>query len=202
MNNMTTLADMRNFVRIVETGSITAAADSQEKVKSAVSKRLSDLEKALGVELIRRSTRKLHLTETGRSYYQRCVVDIIQENIDLAIRIGELQNSSLIAKRLFPIHQAVCASNDYLQRYGEPKTPQELSNHKCLVFSDTTEPTIWKYRTPDKKNMNVEVAPVMLSDNGNFLLDAACAGIGINKTPTFIAHKAIEKGSLRPILND
>lgn len=263
MNNNATLAEMSNFVRVVETRSITAAADSQDTVKSAVSKRLSDLEKALGVELIRRSTRKLHLTDAGRSYYQRCVqilaeidelnesirgdelvlrgrlkvtapmsfglrhlqpiviefakqhpmlqldlifsdrvVDIVQEGVDLAIRVGELQDSSLIAKRLFPIHQVICASRDYLQQHGEPETPEDLKKHKCLVFSDTAEPTIWKCRAPDNRNIRIDVPPAMLADSGEVLLSATCAGMGINKAPTFVAHKAREEGKVVPILND
>ena len=262
-NNMARLEDMETFIRVVEAGSISGAAERMGIAKSAVSRRLSDLESRLGVQLFRRTTRRLDLTDSGRGFYERCQrilsdvdeaeeavsqahgtlrgrlrvavplsfgllhmgpaicdfmrdhpelevdldmndrqVDLIAEGFDLALRIADLEDSSLIARQLALINTVVCASPDYLARQGSPQTPEQLAEHDCLVYSNNPEPTLWRYRDPQGAAKAVRVQARLLASNGDFLHQAAVAGQGIGLQPTFIVYKSIEEGRLIPILTD
>jgi DNA-binding transcriptional LysR family regulator len=260
---MSRLEEMEAFVRVVDAGSITAAADRMAMAKSAVSRRLTELEQRLGVQLLRRTTRTLRLTDTGRGFYERCLriladveeaesavgqehgtvrgrlrvalplsfgllhlgpaiadfmcrhpqvefdldfndrqVDLLAEGFDVALRIADLQDSSLIARRLAPIHALVCASPDYLESHGPPRTPVELRNADCLVYTNIQEPARWSFRAPDGGAGSVEVRPHMQANNGDFLRQAAIAGRGVLLSPTFIVYRDIEEGKLAPVLED
>lgn len=115
-------------------------------------------------------------------------VDIIEEGFDIALRIGKLDSSSLIAKRLAPVRLLYCAAPDYLERAGTPTDVQALREHRYLHYS----------------YMNEAVVPaaqkVLRSNNGDILIEAACAGAGIALQPTFIAWEALREGRLQPIL--
>lgn len=115
-------------------------------------------------------------------------VDIIEEGFDIALRIGKLDSSSLIAKRLAPVRLLYCAAPDYLERAGTPTDVQALREHRYLHYS----------------YMNEAVVPaaqkVLRSNNGDILVEAACAGAGIALQPTFIAWEALREGRLQPIL--
>lgn len=115
-------------------------------------------------------------------------VDIIEEGFDIALRIGKLDSSSLIAKRLAPVRLLYCAAPDYLERAGTPTDVQALREHRYLHYS----------------YMNEAVVPaaqkVLRSNNGDILIEAACAYAGIALQPTFIAWEALREGRLQPIL--
>jgi DNA-binding transcriptional LysR family regulator len=257
------LGDLIAFTTVVESGSFTAAAERLDANKSAVSRRLSALEKRLGVQLIRRTTRSLNVTETGQSFYERAAriladleeaesavaqahgelrgrlrialpltfgvlhmctpidefnrkhpnvifdldlsdrrVDLLQEGIDVAVRIGRLEDSSLIARKLFDTRTVVCASPDYLEEHGRPKTPDELADHDCLVYSNLREPDRWRWIDEHGESRQVDVRVRMSANSGDLLGNAAADGLGIVMQPTFIAHRHVRSGALQPILTD
>ena len=253
--------NMDCFVRVVEAGSISAAAERMNVAKSAVSRRLKELEEHLGVELFHRTTRRMNLTDTGRTFYEQAVriledvleaehaasqahgtlkggikvalplsfglmhmgpaiheflkihpqiefdldfndreVDVMQEGFDLAIRIANLPDSSLIARRLAPIQSVICASPEYLKRMGTPSSPLELSQHQCLVYSLLRDFEYWRLTDGKGNTVKTKITPYLKASNGEFLRTAAIEGLGIMLEPTFICYREIEKGLLQPIL--
>lgn len=253
---------MQTFIRIVEAGSITKAAEQMDTVKSAVSRRLSELEKRLGVTLLTRTTRSQTLTESGKSYYEQCLriiddlaeiessiknehcalagrikiaaplsfglshlsqalrkfnerhpdiyfdvdfndrkVDLIQEGFDLAIRIANLEDSSLIAKKLITSRTVLCASPAYLKKYGEPKKPEDLlEGHVRLKYTGGREK--WNFKDDEGNKIAVDIPAIMSANNGDFLCDSAIDGKGLIMTPDFICHKAIRQKQLIPLMCD
>jgi DNA-binding transcriptional LysR family regulator len=127
-------------------------------------------------------------------------VDLIEEGIDLAVRIGHLRDSSLIARKLFDVHMVACASRQYLATHGEPRTPAELREHDCLVYSNLPEPDTWQWEEEDGSRHRVELKPVMQASSGDFLANAAAHGLGIVLQPTFLAAEAIRRGNLVAVL--
>jgi DNA-binding transcriptional LysR family regulator len=253
--------EMRTFASVVEAGSITGAAERLGIAKSVVSRRLADLEQRLSVQLFRRTTRRLSLTDTGQSFYDHCLriladvdeaeqavseehrtlrgrlrvavplsfglshlgpaidiflrdhpevsfdldlndrqVDLLAEGFDLAVRIADLQDSSLIARRLAPVRHVLCASPAYLDEHGVPREPAELANHACLVYTNTPSPDLWSYTDAAGRHGRVQVRSRVQANNGDCLRQAAELGHGIVLGPSFILHPAIEGGKLTPLL--
>ncbi|MBZ2168133.1 LysR family transcriptional regulator [Marinobacter sp. F4216] len=126
-------------------------------------------------------------------------VDIVEEGFDIALRIGHLRSSSLIAKRIAPVRVVLCASPDYLQRHGTPEQPMDLIDHHYLHYS---------YMDPGLggsalKCLQRNRQPLsMVSNNGDVLVAAAMSGAGIALQPTFIAGAAIRKAQLQVVLPD
>ncbi|GAF59452.1 transcriptional regulator, LysR family [Psychrobacter sp. JCM 18902] len=254
------LEDMAMFVRIVEAGSITKAAEQLNIAKSAVSRRLKELETRLGSQLISRTTRQSSLTQAGEQYYQKVHhilsevdalneetsgtptriegtlkmtaplsfglmhlndvideyanqhpelkfeldfsdrhTDLIEEGFELAIRIRELQDSSYQAKRLALIRYALCASPEYLERMGTPKTFDDLSEHEFLQYGLSKSSAIELIDEQGKKHQ-VAVNGKIKANNGDFLREMAVKGHGIAFLPTFITYQALISGELVPIL--
>lgn len=129
-------------------------------------------------------------------------VDLIEDNFDLALRIGRLTDSSLIARRLFDVRTVVCASPHYLNVHGVPETPDDLQDHQCLVYSNLSDPEKWKYEDSDGKQSTVRIKPAMCASSGDFLSNAAAHGMGVVIQPTFLASAAIRSGNLIPVLAD
>lgn len=255
--------NMNAFVRVVESGSISAAADRMNVAKSVISRRLKELEEHLGVELFHRTTRQMNLTDSGRAFYHQCVrilddileaehatsqfhgalkgslkvavplsfglmhlspaiheflqihpdiefdldlndrqVDLLAEGFDLAIRIANLADSSLIARRLAPIQAIMCASPAYLERMGTPQSPQQLIHHRCLVYNLISNSENWDLYDAKEQLVRTKIIPYLKASNGEFLRDAAVAGLGIVLMPTFIVYKEITSGALVPILTE
>ncbi|MGP5537848.1 LysR family transcriptional regulator [Psychrobacter glacincola] len=254
------LEDMAMFVRVVEAGSITKAAEQLNIAKSAVSRRLKELETRLGSQLISRTTRQSNLTQAGEQYYQKVHhilsevdalneetsgtptriegtlkmtaplsfglmhlndvideyanqhpelkfeldfsdrhTDLIEEGFELAIRIRELQDSSYQAKRLALIRYALCASPEYLERMGTPKTFDDLTEHEFLQYGLSKSSTIELIDEQGKKHQ-VAVNGKIKANNGDFLREMAVKGHGIAFLPTFITYQALISGELVPIL--
>ncbi|MEJ2609755.1 MAG: LysR family transcriptional regulator [Candidatus Thiodiazotropha sp.] len=128
-------------------------------------------------------------------------VNLIQEGIDLALRIGQLNDSTMVAIPLAPIHFMLCASPDYLARHGTPQTPQELADHQGLCYSNIAEPQKWHFIENTGRHLTVRIPLRMQANNGQILLEAAASGHGICLSPTFLAYQAILEGRLLPILN-
>ena len=254
------LEDMAMFVRIVEAGSITKAAEQLNIAKSAVSRRLKELETRLGSQLISRTTRQSNLTQAGEQYYQKVSnilnevdalneassgaptriegtlkmtaplsfgllhlkdvideyanqhpnlnfeldfsdrhTDLVEEGFELAIRIGEMQDSSYQAKRISLIRHTLCASPEYLDKMGTPKTVEDLANHEFLQYSLSKSNTIELTDEQGKKHQ-VDVNSKIKINNGDFLRDMAVKGHGITFLPTFITYQTVASGELVPIL--
>jgi DNA-binding transcriptional LysR family regulator len=128
-------------------------------------------------------------------------VDLVGGGYDLAIRIGRLADSSLIARRIAPVRAAVLASPDYLDRRGRPRTVQDLNGHDLLFYANAGMGQQWRFKIGGR--WETVRGPVRLrADNGEMLREAACAGLGIVILPTFIAAPAIESGKLEVLLGD
>jgi len=258
---MRRFSDLEAFIAVVESGSFTAAAERLDVAKSAVSRRVTALEERLGVQLLRRTTRRLNLTETGKSFYEHSAriladldeaeaavlqqhgelrgnlrvalplsfgarhmykpiaefcrqhprvtfdldlndrrIDLIAEGVDLAVRIGRLSDSTLIARRLFEARTVVCASPEYLERRGTPQTPDDLAEHDCLVYTNLPDPTKWVCTDADGTRHAIDVTVNMTASSGDFLCECAKEGLGLVLQPTFIAGEAISRGELQPVL--
>lgn len=125
-------------------------------------------------------------------------VDLIGERFDAAIRIGTLKDSSLVARRIAPIHAVVLASPAYLEQMGRPESTSDLAQHECLLYTGTNSPD-WSFRV-GKRRVSIRPAGRLRSDSGDTLLAWAKAGLGIVVLPTFIASDSIRDGSLVPVL--
>jgi DNA-binding transcriptional LysR family regulator len=127
-------------------------------------------------------------------------IDLVEEGIDVAIRIARLADSSMIARRLFEARTVVCASPDYLERRGTPQIPEDLLDHDCLAYSNLADPGRWACTDAAGEKHVVDVHVAMTASSGDFLCAAAADGLGIAVQPTFIAGDAIGRGELLPIL--
>jgi DNA-binding transcriptional LysR family regulator len=129
-------------------------------------------------------------------------VDLVAEGIDLAIRIGRLDDSSLIARKISEARHVITASPDFLAKHGMPRSLEDLRDLPALCYSNVERPEIWFFYEPDGRRIDFEVTPRMIASNGDALRDAAVAGLGINASPSFIVHRQISEGTLVPILTD
>jgi len=260
---MSILPYLETFSAVVENGSFTAAADTLGISKPVVSKQVSLLEQKLGVQLLNRTTRRLHLTQAGEvfaSYSHRIMsevreaeqsvlplqsepqgrlrvtapeslamsllpemllgfqqrfprieldvrisgrfVDLIEEGIDVALRVGELEDSSLMARRLMPCSFHACASADYLKQHGIPEHPDDLRTHNCLIYSQAPNADHWLFKDEQGKSLNVKVEGNLRSDTGNLLMEAALNSNGIFIGPTYMVSHALKEGRLKTVLDE
>jgi len=259
---MNKFEELEAFVAVVDRHGFSNAADKLGVAKSILSRRVSDLEKRLGVQLMRRTTRKQSLTDAGRHFYQRAInlladlndaeqmvsdaqarlsgkiklaaplgigigqlsrpisdfmqlhadveiavelddrnVDLVGEGFDLAVRVGQLQDSNLIARKLAEVHFATCASPDYLAKHGEPKHPSELSAHQVMHYSNVQVGDQWFYYQSGKR-ITPRMKYRLSADNGELLARAASHGLGICAGPLFYLQEYIDRGELISILKD
>ena len=129
-------------------------------------------------------------------------VDLIEDSFDVALRIGRLTDSSLIARRLFDVNAVVVASKHYLNVHGRPTSPDDLRHHDCLVYSNLSDPNNWSYEDSDGNAGVTKIDPVLTASSGDFLCNAAAHGMGLAIQPTFIASQSIRSGHLEPVLTD
>jgi DNA-binding transcriptional LysR family regulator len=127
-------------------------------------------------------------------------IDLIGERFDLALRIGALPDSSLRARRLRGVTGYVLASPEYLAEYGEPRHPAQLGEHRCLSYSLAPNPESMRFIGPDGGETVVRLSGPLRVNNGEAMLPALCAGLGIGMLPDFICEQAVEAGRLKPIL--
>jgi len=254
------LVALRSFMTVIEAGNFKRAAETLEASTAAVSRRVSNLESALGVKLLNRTTRQIDLTDAGKQFYDdlqdifcsldeaeerlqqgretvkgnlrigaplsfgtMCLApvlpgfmkrypelkiqlqledrftDIVSEGIDVALRIGVPEDSSLVATCIASIPRTFCASSGYLEQYGEPKKPSDLSAHNCLHYNHISMKEEWSYLKAGKMH-KFDVTGTLSTNNGEVLRDAAIEGIGLTLLPTFIVADALRDGSLKAIL--
>ncbi len=259
---MIRLEDMRVFAKVVETQSFTGAGRLLDMPKQTVSRRISELEAALGAQLLHRTTRRLHLTEAGEVYAARCAevvrlaeeansgavadhaapqgvlrvtadtvfgeaflaaliaeyvgrypdvrievmltarrVELVEEGLDVAIRVGRLHDSYLTARRLCPAHVRYCASPGYVEARGLPKAPDDLRQHECITLAPDGGPVRWPFKGPDG-DIFVPVSGRVAVNNFALAQQAALLGLGITTFPAFACEDDIRAGRLVPVLDD
>ncbi len=125
-------------------------------------------------------------------------VNVIEEGYDLAIRIGELEDSSLAARKLAPNRRVVCASPEYLRTHEAPRTPDDLPQHNCLTTTDLH--MNWEYKGPDGRRGAVRVTGRYACDNWEVLREWALAGLGVALKSTWDVRRQLEDGSLVRLL--
>jgi DNA-binding transcriptional LysR family regulator len=137
--------------------------------------------------------------EIDVSYSDR-FVDLIGERFDAAIRIGTLEDSSLVARRIAPVRSVVVASPDYLARKGHPQSPSDLSGHECLIYTGRAAPD-WQFRAGNRW-ISIRPEGRLRADSGEAILRWAIAGLGVADAPSFLISDAVESGALEPLLLD
>jgi DNA-binding transcriptional LysR family regulator len=125
-------------------------------------------------------------------------VNVIEEGFDLAVRIAELEDSSLAARKIAPNRRVVCASPAYLAKHAAPRTPQDLAQHNCLTTTDFM--MAWDYKGPDGAKGSVRVAGRYACDNWEVLREWALAGLGVALKSTWDVRRHLEDGSLVSLL--
>ena len=129
------------------------------------------------------------------------IVDIVGENLDIALRLGALADSALVARKVVDFMQIVCASPSYLARNGRPVQPADLVNHSCLTLSRHPGSGTWRFRVGGEL-VEVNVKGRVSADSEEMLLGLALEGVGILSTAENVAAEAIQKGQLEPLLLD
>jgi len=236
---MDKLQAMTTFVRIVDKGSLTAAAHALDTSLPTVVRTLAALERELGASLLTRTTRRIHLTDAGARYLERCrvilsevwdaeaklkstqvepqgkltvtasvlfgrryvapivsefirrhrevnvemllvdrVVSAVEEGIDVAVRIGHLRDSSLVAIRIGEVRRVVCASPQYLRHHGIPRTPQEIRAHQCVRHMGLSPRSEWNFRVAGRAVV-VPIACALVSNEIDSTLAACANGLGL-----------------------
>ena len=127
-------------------------------------------------------------------------IDLLAEGVDITLRIGRLPDSSLIARRLAPIRLVACAAPAYLARRGAPATPRELAAHDCLLYTYAASGEEWRFVGPGGAEEVVRVSGRLLANNGDVMISAALAGLGIALAPTFMAGEHVQSGGLVTLL--
>ena len=260
---MSRFVELETFVAIARAGSISAAAERLNVAKSAGSRRLSDLETRLGVQLFNRTTRRLSLTDAGTVFLRRASavlddlaeaeaeasagqkeligklkiaaplsfglkhlqpllsrfvqqhpqldievdfsdrrVDLVAEGFDLAVRIGVLADSSLIARKLCPIRQVLVAAPGFWKTHGVPAHPRDLEGAPCIRYSNLARPEIISYWGAKGESGTVSPSIKMLANNGEFMTLMAVDGHGFLVEPSFFLFEHVESGALQPALCD
>lgn len=249
------LNQIRTFVKLVQAGSFTKAAENLKQPKSRVSRRLAALEQELGVQLVFRTTRQFQLTEMGRVYYERArglieglealsgevsettseiaglikvtasddmgvkqlplildeftrqyprvkfelyltqaYVDLVKESVDVGIRIGNLKDSSLKARRIGTISNILVASPGFIERYRQVEDLNKFSTLPFLGMSHSSK--LEMIRSSDGKRVTLKTNPVMTSNNPAMLVSLALTGKGIAVVPEFLCQEELRAGRL------
>ena len=249
------------FVRVVEDGSMAAAARTLGCTRAQVSKQMADLERRLGARLFERSTRRLALTPAGEVFRQHAlraleavdnteiavrnlgdrprgtlrvsatvafgrhcvapllpevaaahpeleieliltdrVVDLVGDNIDLALRMTRLPPDDAVARRIVSLSRVVCAAPAYLERHGRPREPLDLLHHQCLSYVPGDNKR-WVLIDGQGLETVVPVRSQIHFNNIDCIFDAVRAGHGIAILPTYLCHRELAAGSLCAVLD-
>ena len=256
---------MRLFLSVVQIGSLSGAGRQSGLSPASVSRQITALEDDLGVRLLNRTTRRLSLTEAGKSYLERAErllqdidemrdavsqlsvrprgtlriqsrislgtqhvaplipaflaqypdlkidlwltdtdLDLSEHGIDLAIRTGNLADSTLIGRRLASSPRVVCASPEYWAEHGSPTTPEALMDHNCLTyrFEFGTAAALWQFRNVEGRSTNLQVAGNFQTNNGQALRLATLSGLGVALLPAWSVKDHLMTGTLERVLSD
>jgi DNA-binding transcriptional LysR family regulator len=127
------------------------------------------------------------------------LVDLVDEGFDLAVRVGPLLESTLIARKLGPLNRLLCASPAYLKRAGAPSRPSELEHHACIVFGASPGGRTWRFEGKGRAT-TITVPGRLTANNFNLIRDATVAGLGIAMLPAFLCASEIASGKLQRVL--
>jgi DNA-binding transcriptional LysR family regulator len=261
---MDRLSDIALFLKVLDLGSISAAARNLDVSVAVASKRLQRLEQELGVRLLNRTTRHVHATTEGTAlaaqgralvedlealttglrrggtevtgtlrittsptfgrlyisphlpeflarhpevklsiHFSDETVDLVTAGFDVAIRIGELGDSRLVARRLATNQRVLCASPQYLEQHGKPTTPADLEHHQCLLQIDTNgAPNTWRLQDKRGREIHVLANSRLESNLGESLREGALAGLGIAMLSTWHVCDDLRAGRLEVVLAD
>ena len=251
---------MSVLVSAVEAGSLSEAARQLGTPLATVSRKVSELEAHLGTRLLIRSSRRLEVTEAGRSYVEACrriledigeveraatgeysapkgalaitapiefgrlhvlpivieflksypeidvrlaladrLVNLLEDRVDLAVRIGALPDSSMIATRVGAIGRVVCGSPAHFAAHGKPKEPGDLAAHDCISFEGLTSAKAWTF-TKGKSDLTVAIRSRLTVNTAQAAIDAAIAGVGVTRVLSYQIEAARRAGVLDVVL--
>lgn len=259
---MVPLTGIQAFVAVVRAGSFVGAATTLDLTTSAVSRSVARLERALGVRLLQRTTRKVVLTDEGRAYHEQCallldafaqanesvgskratpsgrlrvdaptslgksvlipalpqllkdnpllelqlglndrIVDLVEEGIDVAVRVGELRDSRLVAVKVGQTRWATVASPRYLKGRKAVRKPGDLAHVDCVnfFFPSTGKPRTWEYRRGAKRE-TFEPPSRLLIGNPEAAVHAVIAGLGVLQILDSEVEGAVREGKLARVL--
>ncbi|MBR0696926.1 LysR family transcriptional regulator [Bradyrhizobium lablabi] len=128
-------------------------------------------------------------------------IDLVAENVDVAMRTGKLPDSSMIACKIIDLTQIICASPEYLAHHGRPMAPADLARHQCLILNGIPEPTTWTFKGQGGR-IAVEVKGTVSADSSDVLLRLAIEGVGIVRLGELAVARALRTGLLEPLLLD
>lgn len=253
---------MQSFIRVVETGSFSAVAREFNTTQPTISKQIAALEDHLGVQLLRRSTRKLQLTEAGEQFFEQCqaiveavvtaessirkrqqplgtlrvncpvafgqhqimpcvkgfleryplikldlnfsdrFVDLVEDGTDLAIRIGQVNEPMLISQQIGLTRRVTVASNTYFGDRPQPKTPEDLIDHNCIIYTRLATGKEWHFQSATGRTIQVMVSGNLQVDNSTAIREAVLSGLGIAVCPVWLFGDVLASGGLQVILKE
>jgi DNA-binding transcriptional LysR family regulator len=257
---MDKLGAMQTFERIVDAGSLTRAADSLDTSLPTVVRTLAALERELGVSLLKRTTRRIHLTDEGSHYLARCrdilaaiqeaeevltarrtepvgkltvtasvlfgrrhlapilydfllrnpkvtaeilfvdrVVNLIEEGIDVAIRIAHLRDSSIVAIPVGHVRRVICASEKYLRRHGVPQTPDDIRQHQCVRHLGLVPRSEWHFQVGSRE-VTIPINSVVTSNDIDSTVEACANGLGLGMFLSYMVAPYRKSGQLKYVL--
>jgi DNA-binding transcriptional LysR family regulator len=127
------------------------------------------------------------------------LINLLEDHVDLAVRIGELSDSSLIATRCGSTRRVVCGSPRYFAEHDAPKHPTDLAAHAFIVFEGLTSPDTWVFRT-DRSDVSVPIRPKLIVNTAEAAIDAALAGVGLTRVLSYQIEQAVKAGTLVTVL--
>ncbi|MDO8714605.1 MAG: LysR family transcriptional regulator [Polynucleobacter sp.] len=251
------------FIRVVETGSFSKAAEDLGITQPTATKFVASTEKRLGTLLLHRSTRGVTPTEIGKIYYEKCkgiareieeaddlaslmqskvrgkltvsssvafgrrvlmpsilnfmehhpdlevnlnmddrYINLIEQGVDLAIRMRRLPDSSLGSRFLGLNPWVLVANPKYFKEHPTPKHPEDIRNHKALIYTTVQGDHRWSFTNEKDKNEIIEVKGPFTSNNLSSVLAAARAGMGLAVVPWYVAHQSVKDKILKPVMQD
>ena len=129
-------------------------------------------------------------------------VHLIEEGYDLVVRIGVLEDSGLIAKRISDFEIILCAAPALLEEYGEPSMPQDIAGWPMVCYSNAPNPAVFSYSDPTGQTQSVTLSPKLYANSASMMTEACLKGVGVALLPQFTCKHAIHDGLLKPILED
>lgn len=257
---MDKIGAMKTFVQIIESGSLTRAADSLGTSLPTVVRTLAALERELGVSLLKRTTRRIHITDEGTQYLERCrdilaatqeaedmlvarrtepvgklsvtasvlfgrrylgpvlndfllrypkvtadvlfvdrVVNLIEEGMDVAVRIAHLRDSSVVAIPVGRVRRVVCASEKYLRRHGTPLTPNDIRVHRCVRHLGLVPRSEWHFRNGNRQ-LTVPISSTITCNEIESAIDACISGLGLGMFLSYMVAPHRKSGQLKYVL--
>jgi DNA-binding transcriptional LysR family regulator len=259
---MDRIGSLELFARVAEIGNFTAVGRERGISQSSVSRKISELEAWLGVQLFLRTTRQVRMTDAGAELYERCTgllsefqdiessignlarnpsgnlrinapsefgrqhvvpyvmdfladhpeisidldlqdrhVDMIEEGVDLAIRIGNLRDQSNVAKKLGRDFRHLVAAPAYLEEHGTPNSPHDLIQHQCIIYTNRTTPERWQFGGQNGAE-DVTVSGRVRANSGEVMRAAVLKGNGIAILGHYAVKDDIALGRMSPLLLD